>query len=100
VPTPLETLRSQLAAQEPELRRRFVRHLALFGSVARGKDRAHSDVDLAVEIEPERPFFLMRLEETRLLPQAAIARPVDLGEIESLRPTVRAAFERDRVSIF
>jgi predicted nucleotidyltransferase len=68
--------------------------------VARGEDHDGSDVDVAVEIEPERPFSLIRLEETRLLLQDAVGRPVDLGEIESFRPKVRAAFERDRISIF
>jgi hypothetical protein len=47
----LDTVRLRLAAKEPELRRRGVRHLAVFGSVARGEDSADSDVDLAVEIK-------------------------------------------------
>ena len=96
----LETIRRQLATAEPELRRRGVRHLAVFGSVARGEDRANSDLDLAVEIEPGRPFSLIRLEDTRLLLQDTIGRPVDLGEIDSFRPHVRAACERDQILIF
>ncbi len=60
--TSLEAVRVQLAAREPELRRRRVRHLAVFGSVARGEDRADSDVDIAVEIEDGRSFCLIRLE--------------------------------------
>jgi predicted nucleotidyltransferase len=95
-----ETLCQQLAAQEPELRRRGVRHLAIFGSVARGEDRADSDVDLAVEIEAGHAFSLIRMEEARLLLQEALHLRVDLGEIDSFRPHVRAAFERDRVPIF
>lgn len=96
----LDAVRLQLAAKEPELRRRGVRHLAVFGSVARGEDRAGSDVDLAVEIEDGRPFSLIRMEETRLLLEDALRRPVDLGEIASFRPRVRARFERDRIPIF
>ncbi len=96
----LEVIRRQLAGQEAELRRRGVRHLAVFGSVARGEDRADSDVDLAVEIEAGRAFSLIRLEEARLLLQDVLRRPVDLGEIGSLRGPVRAAFERDGVVIF
>jgi predicted nucleotidyltransferase len=72
----------------------------MFGSVARGEDRSDSDVDLAVEIEEGHPFSLIRMEETRLLLQDALRRPVDLGEINSFRPQVRAAFERDRIPIF
>jgi predicted nucleotidyltransferase len=96
----LNAVRLQLAAKEPELRRRGVRHLEVFGSVARGEDNTQSDVDLAVEIEDGRSFSLIRMEEARLLLQDAIGRPVDLGEIESFRPKVRAAFERDRIPIF
>ena len=72
----------------------------MFGSVARGEDNTRSDVDLAVEIEDGHAFSLIRMEEARLLLQDAIGRPVDLGEIDSLRPGVRAAFERDRIPIF
>ena len=93
-------MRLQLAATEPELRRRGIRHLAIFGSIARGDDRPDSDIDLAIEIEDNHPFSIIRMEETRLLLQDTLARPVDLGEIATFRPQIRAAFERDHVPIF
>ena len=93
-------MRLQLAATEPELRRRGIRHLAIFGSIARGDHRPDSDIDLAIEIEDNHPFSIIRMEETRLLLQDTLARPVDLGEIATLRPQIRAAFERDRILIF
>jgi predicted nucleotidyltransferase len=96
----LDTVRQQLAAEEPELRRCGVRHLAVFGSIARGDDRPDSDIDLAVEIEVGRSFSLIRMEETRLLLEDALRRRVDLGEVDSFRHQVRAAFERERVPIF
>jgi len=68
--------------------------------VARGEDRMGSDIDLGVEIEDGRSFSLIRMEETRLQLEDALQRPVDLGEVASLRPTVRAAFDRDHISIF
>lgn len=96
----LDIVRRRLSEQEPELRRRGVRHLSVFGSVARGDDRTDSDLDLAVEIEAGRAFSLIRMEDTRLLLEDAVGRPVDLGEVASLRPSARMAFERDRVPIF
>jgi predicted nucleotidyltransferase len=96
----LDAVRLQLAATEPELCRRGVRHLAVFGSVARREDRPDSDVDLAAEIEDGRSFSLIRMEEARLLLENALGRRVDLGEVDSLRPQIRAAFERDSVAIF
>jgi uncharacterized protein len=77
-----------------------VRHLAVFGSVARGDDRPNSDVDVAVEIEAGRSFSLIRMEETRLFLEDALRRRVELGEVDSFRPQVRAAFEQERISIF
>jgi predicted nucleotidyltransferase len=41
-----------LKAAEPELRKRGIRHAALFGSVARGEERPDSDIDILVEFEP------------------------------------------------
>jgi predicted nucleotidyltransferase len=96
----LTAVRQRLAAQEPELRGRGVRHLAVFGSVARGEDRADSDIDVAVEIEAGRSFSLFRMEDTRLFLEDALLRRVDLGEVDSFRPQVRATFERERVAIF
>lgn len=89
-----------IRSKEGELRRRGICHLAVFGSVARGEDRPDSDVDIAIAVEPGKPFSLIRLEDTRLMLQDAIGRPVDLGEIDTFRPQVRAAFERDQVGVF
>jgi len=96
----LNVVRERLAAVETELRRRGVRHLAVFGSIARGDDNPDSDVDLAVEIEPGQPFSLIRMEDTRLFLEDTLRRSVDLGEIDSFRPHVRAAFEHERVPVF
>jgi uncharacterized protein len=43
---------------------------------------------------------LIRLEETRLFREDALHRRVDLGEVDSFRPQVRAVFERERVATF
>jgi len=90
----------RLKATEPELRRRGVAHLSLFGSLARGEAREGSDIDIAVEIEAGHSFSLIRMEDTRLLLEDVLGRPVDLGEVESFRPAVRAAFEQDQVKVF
>jgi predicted nucleotidyltransferase len=96
----LDEIMGRIKAEEVELRRRGICHLSIFGSLARGEDRADSDVDVAVEIEPGRSFSLIRMEDTRLLLEDALGRPVDLGEIEAFRPPVRSAFEREKVTVF
>lgn len=48
-----EEILNVLAKDKAELQRRFnVRRLALFGSYARGEQRADSDVDILVEVDP------------------------------------------------
>jgi predicted nucleotidyltransferase len=96
----LEHVLQRLKATEPELRRRGVAHLSLFGSLARGEARDDSDIDIAVEIESDRSFSLIRMEDTRLLLEDVLGHPVDLGEVESFRSAVRAAFEQDQVRVF
>lgn len=96
----LEHVLQRLKATEPELRRRGVAHLSVFGSLARGEAREDSDIDIAVEIESGHSFSLIRMEDTRLLLEDVLGYPVDLGEIESFRPAVRQAFEHDQVRVF
>ncbi|OHC74797.1 MAG: hypothetical protein A3G18_10145 [Rhodospirillales bacterium RIFCSPLOWO2_12_FULL_58_28] len=98
--TVLDDVMRRIRAEEAELRRRGVCHVAVFGSVARGDERPDSDVDIAVEIESGRSFSLIRMEDTRLLLEDALGRPVDIGETDSFRPQIRASFERERVSVF
>ena len=96
----LDEIIRRIQAQEPELRRRGIEHVAIFGSQVRGDARVSSDVDIAVDIAPGRSFSLIRMEDTRLLLEDAIGQPVDLGEADQFRPAVRAAFEREHVMVF
>ena len=48
----------------PDLQKRFkVRKLALFGSYARGEQRADSDVDILVEVDPSIGLEFVALAE-------------------------------------
>jgi len=96
----LDEIIDRIRQQEPELRRRGVLHLAVFGSTARGDGRPDSDVDIAVDIAPGRTFSLIRMEDTRLLLEDVLGRPVDMGESDHFRTQVRANFERERVTVF
>ena len=72
----------------------------IFGSVARGEAHPDSDVDLALEFDPDhRPtlFTLARLQE---MIEAQLGMKVDLGLRRDLRPQVAQAFERDAVRAF
>ena len=88
-----EAVLATLSAHEPELRARGVRHLVLFGSVARGAAGPTSDVDLAVEFD--RPVGLFALVRLRLFLEDLLGHGVDLVPMDGLRPEVRSAILRE-----
>jgi predicted nucleotidyltransferase len=65
-----------------------VKQLGLFGSFARGDQRADSDVDFLVEFEPEKKSFdnFMRLA---FFLEDLLKRKVELVTQESLSPYIR-----------
>ena len=55
-----------LKMNEAELRRQGVRHAAVFGSVARGEAQPESDIDILVELDPEREISLFDYSRVKL----------------------------------
>jgi uncharacterized protein len=84
-------IRARIPLVADLLSREFgVRKVVLFGSLARGDARPHSDIDLAVEgLSPSQTF--------RAMARAAevAGRHVDLVPIEGARPEVLAIIERE-----
>ena len=63
------------------------RNLRVFGSVARGDDRAHSDVDLLVDMDPDRSLLdIVGLGQDL---EALLDRKVDVLTGASLHPALR-----------
>jgi predicted nucleotidyltransferase len=65
-----------------------VRRLGLFGSFARGEQRAASDVDLLVEFEPEQKTF-DHFMQLAFFMDDLLQRRVELVTPESLSPYIR-----------
>ena len=62
--TTKEEILKTLARDKPELQRQFkVSKMALFGSYARGDQRADSDVDILVEVDPSIGLDFVTLAE-------------------------------------
>jgi uncharacterized protein len=76
-----------LSAHRAELRRRGVRSLALFGSVARDEAGPTSDVDLLVELE--RPAGLFALLDVQEYLEQILGRKVDLVTRGGLKRQLR-----------
>jgi uncharacterized protein len=74
-----------------------VANLRVFGSVARGEDRADSDVDMLADIQVGMgPLGLGRLTDEL---EAVVGARVDLVPAGQLKPAVRQRAERDLVTL-
>ncbi|MCJ2020381.1 nucleotidyltransferase domain-containing protein [Methylobacterium sp. E-065] len=89
-----------LRTHEAELRRRGVVHAALFGSVARGEARADSDLDVMIEIEPERVRDVFSYVGLCRFIGELFPVPVDVADRRSLKERVRERAENDAVPAF
>jgi uncharacterized protein len=91
-----EALR-RLRASRAELERAGVRHVAVFGSFARGDDRPDSDIDLLVSLDPGLDIAWSAYMELQRLLEAVIGRPVDMVEDAALADRLRTEIEHERI---
>jgi len=89
-----------LRTHEGELRHRGVAHAALFGSTARGDERAGSDLDILVDIAPEAEVSLYGYVGIVQFIASLFSGPVDVVERDALLPSVRQSAEREAVLAF
>jgi hypothetical protein len=95
-----EEIIATLQAHQAELHRRGVRHVALFGSLARGEGTRTSDIDILVELDPEASAGLFEyVGITQYLADLFPTR-VDVANRSSLKPLVRPTIERDAIYAF
>ena len=96
LPRVLETLHEH----EAELRRRGVLHASVFGSVARGGARADSDVDVLLDLDPQRPMGVFEYARLKLFLAELLGESVDVVNRKTLRPLLKDAILRDAVNAF
>ena len=93
-----------LQALEPELRAAGVRHISVFGSVARGEDSATSDVDLALDLAPDKTppgfQFVAYIEGLKQRLTTALSRDVDIVVLPARRPELRETLRREAITAF
>lgn len=93
-----------LRALEPDLRARGVRHVSVFGSVARGEDTLNSDVDLALDLAsgsaPEGFQFTAFVDEIKRSLAAALSRSVDIVILPARRQDLAQTLRREAIVVF
>ncbi len=92
----LETLRRS----KPALQSRGGRHAALFGSVARGSNRAESDIDIMVEIDPGAHMTVFDYVELKDYIGSLFDEPVDVVNREALKSHIQPAALADAIYAF
>ena len=91
---------ASLRARAADLRAAGIRHLSLFGSVARGDAGPHSDIDLAVELDADAHISLIGLVGLEFKLGELLGRKVDLLPEPIQKSRLRINVERDRLRVF
>jgi uncharacterized protein len=90
----------KLRTLAPELRRKGVESLFVFGSMARGDNHAGSDIDLFFEAAPSAKLSLVDIIGIRHFLEDVLGAPVDLMTRDSLHPLLRDDIEAEAISVF
>lgn len=91
---------AKLKENEAILRARGVTHAALFGSRARGDNRADSDIDIMIEIAPEFPMDVFQYVGVVHVIEDLFPVRVDVSNRIAQKPHVRPSAERDAIYAF
>jgi len=82
------------------LRKYHVKELSLFGSRARGDNRADSDMDLLVDFIPNSHVDLIQFSELQLELQQLLGIHVDLVSRGGLKPRIKDRILGEAKSIY
>ncbi len=77
-----------------------VARLSLFGSTARGEERAESDIDLAARFAPEAKVGIFQYARIADRLEQILTTKVDLVAEPARKARMQVAIDRDRVDVF
>jgi predicted nucleotidyltransferase len=88
---------AKLRRLRPELKRRGVAHVSLFGSLARGEDTETSDIDITVVLRPGARLSGYDFEGIELFLTEQLGQKVDLVKEPTERSYLQTEIDRDRI---
>jgi predicted nucleotidyltransferase len=91
---------ARLRENKAALRKRGVRHAALFGSCARGEERRDSDVDIMIEVDPAARIGVYEYVAIKDYIAGLFDARVDVVRRDRLKPYVRPAAVEDAIYAF
>jgi predicted nucleotidyltransferase len=91
---------ARLKENEAALRAQGVAHAALFGSVARGDQRPDSDIDIMIELDPTARVTMFDYVDIKEYIEGLFQGPVDVVNLDGLKPFVRPRAAADAIYAF
>ena len=89
-----------LKEREADLRAHGVRHAALFGSVARNEQRADSDIDILVDLDPMVVATMFDYAGLKAYVASLFQASVDVIDREAIKPRLLPHAEADAIYAF
>ena len=94
----LDEIKSILRAHKQELRQKYgIKETGLFGSYARGEQKAASDIDIVVDFE--KPVSLLELVRVEIYLSEILNAKVDLIPREDIREELRESILKETVKV-
>ena len=91
---------ARLRENDAALRKRGVRHAALFGSCARGEERPDSDVDIMIEVDPSARIGVYEYVAIKDYIAGLFDTRVDVVRRDRLNTDIRPAAVGDAIYAF
>lgn len=91
---------SRLRRNERRLKAEGIRHLSLFGSLARGEAGSDSDIDVLVELDQRKVKDILDYAGAVEMIQDIVNAKVDVAQRDRLKRLVARSALRDEIRVF